>query len=237
VSVNFNPEALLKSAYTVSPEDFDQQTYDRLSDLLIDGDGFRPVAYSAIQPLLGPTLSIWAQRNGIYGIPTLEMLDWLRKQIRGRRALEIGAGNGVFGRNLGIPMFDSFHQEDTDTRTFYEFLQTKPVSYGPDVQRMDAAEAVEKHRPQVVLGVWVTSKHREGDKIGFEGGIDEHRILSVPSVRTYITLGSAKYLNSKPIRHETPKGWSCTPHKPPFNVSRARKHADNIVLVWNRKSN
>jgi hypothetical protein len=237
VSVNFNPEALLKSAYTVSAEDFDQQTYDRLSDLLIDGDGFRPVAYSAIQPLVGPTLSIWAQKNGIYGIPTLEMLDWLRKQIRGRRALEIGAGNGVFGRSLGIPMFDSFHQEDTHTRTFYEFLQTKPVSYGQDVQRMDAAEAVERHRPQVVLGVWVTSKHRDGDKIGFEGGIDEHRILAVPSVRAYITLGNIKHLNSKPIRHETPKGWLCTEYKLPFHVSRTRSQTNNSVLVWNRKSN
>ncbi|HEY3283412.1 MAG TPA: hypothetical protein VGN26_14180 [Armatimonadota bacterium] len=56
----------------------------------------------------------------MYQFPTRELVLWLQELIRGRRAIEIGAGNGWLGWHLGIPMTDSYQQsEHPDTMLYY----------------------------------------------------------------------------------------------------------------------
>jgi hypothetical protein len=59
-------------------------------------------------------ISIFCVKNAFYGLPTMELVEWLKEKIGKRSAIEIGAGNGAFGRALGIPMSDSFQQDATD---------------------------------------------------------------------------------------------------------------------------
>jgi hypothetical protein len=71
-------------------------------------DGYvrlRPAAeWRAIDPV---HLRIWCGRRARYQVVTQEMVDWLRPQVAGRNALEVGAGAGDLGHHLGIRMTDS----------------------------------------------------------------------------------------------------------------------------------
>lgn len=196
---------------------------------------FRPADADQIRPYEGSmSLKLWATVRGIYGIPTTQMIDWLREKIGDRKAIEIGAGNGVYGRNLGIPMYDNFMQDRPEIALIYALQKQPTVPYGADVQQMDALDAVKRHRPEVVLGVWVTQKFEEGDDHGAMDGIDERAILAVPSTQTYIVVGNLNVHGNKKIRTNVPKGWTLTEYDLPFNMSRANDPKKNRVFVWDR---
>ena len=55
-------------------------------------------------------LKIWCVKNAIYQILTTELVDWLKKYIGEKKAIEIGAGKSGIGRALGIPATDSAMQ-------------------------------------------------------------------------------------------------------------------------------
>src|SRR5271170_675184 len=64
-------------------------------------------------------LKLFCHATGRYGLPTIELVEYLKELIGGRSAIEIGAGNGDLGRHLGIPMTDSRLQEDPVIRERY----------------------------------------------------------------------------------------------------------------------
>ena len=47
-------------------------------------------------------IALFCNKNAFYCVPTAELLYWLMKEIDGRRAIEIGSGNGVLARALGV---------------------------------------------------------------------------------------------------------------------------------------
>ena len=195
---------------------------------------FRPADADLIRPYAGSTsLKLWALARALYGIPTTQMIDWLRDKIGGRKAIEIGAGNGVYGRSLGIPMYDNFIQERPEIALIYALQRQPTISYGADVQRMDALDAVKQHRPEVVLGVWVSQKYDRGN--GGVDAIDERAILAVPSTQTYMVVGNLNVHGGKEIRTNVPKGWTLTEYDLPFNLSRANEPEKNRVFVWDRQ--
>lgn len=203
-----------------------------LDDLLLDDEGRLKVHPSATyENIPHMDLRYWAHLRAFYGLPTTELVEWLQETIGGQSAIEVGSGNGVLGRALDIPRTDSIIQRKPEVM-FQYMVQGQPIiSYGSDVERLEAMEAVNKYNPQVVLGMWVThwidpnKPFPEGG--GSMYGLHEDRILDHPSVEKYIVIGHKDIHNHKPILGR--------PHEiieAPWLWSRARDPEGDRIYVW-----
>ena len=85
----------------------------------------------------------WCEAHGIYQLPTAEWVEVLANTIRPldpKRILELGAGSGALGRarmDWGICL-----------------RMTDPAGDG-DVERLDAAKALSRHHPDMVVSCWL----------------------------------------------------------------------------------
>jgi len=110
----------------------------------------------------------WCEREGVFQFPTAEWADALASRLRAlgaERPVEIGAGGGALGRALrerGLPL-----------------RSTDPEGTG-EVERLGAAGALARHRPDLVLTCWLP----------FDSGA-EARILADPGVRWYLAVVQA----------------------------------------------
>lgn len=166
-------------------------------------------------------------RNGMYGLPTAELVAWVRERIGGRSAIEIGAGHGAFAEALGIPATDNWQQTDPEIAAYYASIRQPVVRYGENVEKLDAAAAVEKHKPQVVVASWVTHKYRpeRHSAKGNPDGVDEEALIE--SCDTYIFIGNRSVHAGKSI-------WSL-PHEiiePDWLFSRAANGSPDFIAVW-----
>jgi hypothetical protein len=166
---------------------------------LLDSDGkfiLRPAAYfDGLEP---NALTIWCLKHARYGVPTRELVDWLAERIAGRKAIEIGAGAGDLCHHLGVPGTDSYLQDKPELRLYYAAFGQRTVSYAPWVERLDAAEAIATHRPQVVIGSWITQLWKSpADTKASVYGVDEEAILDAGL--TYITIGNRRVHDDKRI--------------------------------------
>lgn len=174
-------------------------------------------------------LMAWMVRRARYQFVTLELVAWLKEKIAGRSAIEIGAGMGDLGYHLGIPMTDSYAQAPGGMPVEYQLLveisgQT-PTTPPPDVERLEAEEAVKKYKPQVVIASWVTQKWHEGDARGFQYGPEEIRI--VRNVEAYILVGNSSVHGDKRICRLKHKEYSFD-----WLVSRGFEQEKNKIYVW-----
>lgn len=166
-------------------------------------------------------------RHGIYGLPTEELVAWVRERIGGRRAIEIGAGHGAFAEALGIPATDNWQQSNPSIAQYYAALKQPVVKYGNHVEKLDALEAVAKHKPQVVVANWVTHKYRPERHAagGNQDGVDEEALIQ--SCEAYIFIGNRSVHAGKSI-------WSL-PHEiiePDWLFSRATNGTADFIAVW-----
>lgn len=193
---------------------------------LIDGQLQVPAA-SEYMLFSQEQLSIFCVNNAIYGLPTLELVQWLRQMIGERKTIEIGAGNGALGRALGIPMSDSFLQDQPSVKSYYESLRQPTISYGKDVERLDYKAAIQKYKPEVVIGSWVTQLWRNHSDDGNASmhGLDEDWILE--KVPCYVHIGNSKTHGRKRILK--------APHSQyKFNwlFSRSLSQKECVIYVW-----
>lgn len=171
--------------------------------------------------------AMFGVRHGLYGFPTLELVEYLGNLINGRSAIEIGAGSGVLCEALGIKGTDSYQQREPKYRAFYELHSQPIVEYGPNVEKIDARTAVKAFKPQVVIGSWVTHKYdpRRAFAGGNEAGVDEVPIIR--RVETYVLIGNQKVHSNTPI-------WNL-PHSivyPDWVYSRAWNGTPDFVATW-----
>lgn len=143
--------------------------------------------YSYFRSISENKLKLFMVKYGVYVIPTMELMYWLRSHIR-LPAIEIGSGNGSIGRTLGIPMTDNRLQEKADIKLCYETLGQAPVKYGADVQTFDAIDAIKHFKPQTVVASFMTHKHNGTN--GNYYGPDEFEIMRL--VNKYIMIGNKK---------------------------------------------
>lgn len=172
-------------------------------------------------------LTVWCHANGIYGLPTTELIEWLQSEIKDSIAIEIGAGSGAIGRELKILTTDACLMKRPEIMTLY-LLQGQPITkYPNDIIEMDANNAVEKYKPETVIGCWVTHRYdpsehwREGNMFG----VCEEHILS--KVKKYIVIGHEDVHSRKPILDR--------PHKTfkfPWLFSRSLNTEGNLIYVW-----
>ncbi len=172
--------------------------------------------------------ALFANRAAVYGLPTVELVDRIAGIIDGRDAIEIGAGCGVLADALGIVATDSMQQADPHYRAMYQRLRVPPITYGPNVVKADASEAVRRYRPQVVVASWVThrydpARHEAG---GNEVGVDWDDVLA--HCQTLIFVGNS-YV------HGTSTLWrraAQVEYGPSYVYSRATNGTPDFVAVW-----
>lgn len=173
------------------------------------------------------TVSYFMLQHGIYTMPTVELIEWLRANIIGN-AIEIGAGNGAIARSLNIPITDSKLQEEPAIKGYYLSVGQPIIEYHSDVEKLEAIEAIKKYKPDTVIGSFITHKWKEhmGNGDGNMFGVDEHKILK--SVKRYINIGNLVTHKAKPIlkqKHEELYfDWL---------VTRSVNQSENRIFIWN----
>lgn len=201
-----------------------------LIDLLDHSGALRLMPSQDYEAYSNDSIRLWCTLHGRYGLPTVETVAWLREQVGGRSAIEVGAGAGDLCRHLGIHGTDNHCQEWPAVRRYYAKLGTPPISYAPWVETLDAVEALRRYQPQVVVGSWLTewvdpTNMNVGEAGGSIYGIKEDAILD--SGATYIMVGNEKIHGAKSIMrhpHET--------HALPFLRSKSSSPEMDRVYIW-----
>jgi len=209
----------------------DKADVSYLDDILLADDGYvAPVPADELKNIPDDHLRQWCGQNAIYQIPTEELIEWLRERINGRKTIEIGSGHVMLGRWLDIPCTDSYVQTTPEMLLYYSLIQQRPIS-PPEkfVEKLEALEAVAAHKPDVVIGSFITQKFQEGDKEKKIGssvyGINEEEMLK--HVNTYIHIGNQEIHGDKRI--------ASLPHEEfmyDWLYSRAFNPAVNVIGVW-----
>lgn len=174
--------------------------------------------------------ALFGHRHGIYGLPTIELVEHLRAIIGDRRAIEIGAGHGGLADALGIPATDSRQQEDPRYRrmVIHEGHGQQPVRYGDNVETYEASAAVAHYRPDVVIACWVTHRYERARPWagGNEAGPDEGHIID--NCAEYVLIGHQRVHRHKRI-WDRPHTIEC----PPYVFSRAGAGAGrDFIATW-----
>src|SRR3989304_2203041 len=121
-----------------------------LDRFLLDRGLVRPVHYEILEQIPRDHFRIWCVKNGVYQMPTCELIAWLQQEINGRSAIEICAGRSCLGRYLGIHMVDNYMHCLPEMNFMYSMLGQQPTQPLDDVERLDANKAVLKYQPQAV---------------------------------------------------------------------------------------
>lgn len=212
----------------------DRHDVKYLDEILLDERGLpKPVPFLVL--LKHPIVHLvqWANEKGVYTIPTLELIEWLKDEIKGRKAIEICAGHGALARHVGIVATDSYIQTQPEMAAYYRAIGQNPISPPTDVYQFEANEAVDTLHPQVVMSSFATQKYEPGDegtpKIGSSVyGVDEVSMLQ--KIQTYINIGNDTSHGDKRILkypHET--------YRFPWLITRCMDQSKNHIKVWNMR--
>jgi len=176
-------------------------------------------------------LMVWCLKNAVYGLVTEELVAWLKELIGDRSAIEVGSGNGSLGRALGITRTDSFIQDRVDVALYYIAMGQPIIAYGHDVEKLEAQEAVDKYKPQVVIGSWLTQwidpELPPPPAGGSIYGIREEELLRSPSVEAYVVVGNREVHGAKAICR-----FPYDVYQFPWIRSRSSRPAGNAIFVW-----
>lgn len=171
--------------------------------------------------------ALFGWRHGIYGFPTIELVEHLRVVIGGRSAIEVGAGHGVLAEALDIPATDNFMQDQPKYRAILARAGQPPVRYGPNVIKCDANTAVREYAPEVVIASWLTHRYdpKRPGAGGNEAGPDEDDL--VDNCCEYVFIGNAGVHLDKRIWRRLHRAES-----PPYVVSRQGDGAADFIATW-----
>lgn len=200
---------------------------DISSNLLMPNGKLMLRSYTYYEKISRPNLQYFCHKHARYGIPTVELINYIQSLIDGRSAIEIGAGNGDLGYHLRIPMTDSKIQDEPEVREYYKSVDQPTIDYPKDVEKLEALEAIQKYKPQVVVGSWLTTfSPCVVDYNSSPYGIEEDQILNL--VETYILIANLNVHGDKPILKE--------PHEEvvaPWIMSRSMNSENNRLFIWN----
>jgi len=201
---------------------------------LLDDNGnlkILPASFYEEQPAYD--LRLFCHFFARYGLPTIELVEFLKRYIGDRSAIEIGAGCGDLGRALGIPMTDNFCQEWPDVRAHYIACQQPIIQYGEDVIRMDALDAATTYKPDIIIGQWVTNwidpNLPPPPGGGSMYGIKEDLLLE--ECKSYVVIGNRNVHGHKPI---LAKRHTEIQDRDRHVKSRAEDQSQNVIYIWEK---
>jgi hypothetical protein len=177
------------------------------------------------------TLAFFCHKYGFYTLPTTELIEWLKPHVVPGKTIEIGAGVGTIGRALGIPLTDSCYMRTNAEVIAYYTLMGQPLTkYPEDIEELDAVAAVDKYKPEIVVGSWITHKYtvERAELGGNMFGVDEEYVLR--NVKKYIMIGNDQVHRLKPLL--------ALPHEkfcPDWLYSRSMSGRPNIIFIWENK--
>ena len=131
---------------------------------------------------------------GVFQLPTIELIDFLRFFTQNKKAIEICCGNGTIAKSLNIPATDRMIsiKENSISKNIIkenESIFNKYTYNFPEyVECLTANQAIEKYKPEVVIGCWVSQK-ATNKTVGSIYGVEEDILLK--KVKTYIHCGSS----------------------------------------------
>ncbi len=200
--------------------------YQEINDFFFKDGKFQLQSAKDIKNINPADLAVWCLKKAIYGIPSLELINFLKTEIDSEKAIEIGAGNGYLGQFLDIPQTDSWLQAKPKIVAFYKMVKQPIIKYPSHIRKFDAVDAVKRFKPKVVIGQWVTQRSKQLKPQSSPYGINEKTILGY--VDKYIMIGHETQHNQRLIRqykHRVIKeDWIC---------SRAAEHDQNVIYIWN----
>ena len=172
-------------------------------------------------------IQAFAVQNSLYQIPTSELIEFLKQWIVPGKTIEIGSGKGVIGKCLRIPCTDSHMQAEPHIKMFYNMFKQKPIVYPCHVEKLGALAAIEKYKPEVVIGSWITSPMDIDGNEGNSLGPDEEEILK--KVDTYILIGNEKVHGRKIIRKYSHREYTAD-----WLITRGRSQNLNRIYIWSK---
>ena len=202
----------------VSTENIRKTVMDGMEMKILPASVWESFSWSEVRMLLHET--------GTYVVPTEELIDYLDKQIGLEDAIEICAGNGFIGRELGIPVTDSYQQQDdAGTVMLYQLAGQPCIKYPKDVIKLEANKAVDKFRPHTVLACYATHKWRYDTMSGNDKGVDFQRLLR--KVHRLILVGNTEVHKDNPLM--------ALPHEEvilPGFITRSAHPETNRIFIW-----
>lgn len=202
-----------------------------LNKLVLDERGkFKIPSYVDLKQFTQSQISQFCIENGMYNFPTKELVEYLKEEIGDeKKVLEIGAGNGVMAKELGILATDSYQQVRADMRELYLTIGQEVVRYGEHVEKYDAQQSISKFKPNVVIAAWVT--HKYDPKRHYSGGnsegVNEGYILE--RVNKYIFIGNEETHKKKFILEKGHRTF-----KAEWLYSRSMNKEKNIIWTWRK---
>ena len=182
-------------------------------------------------------LRLFCHNYARYGLPTVELIDWLKNIIGSRSCIEIGSGSGDLAYHLGIKATDNRMQEWGNIKVMYNLSNQPRIRYPYWVEELDAIDAVQRYKPEVVLASWVTEWIDPDRPVPPHGGnmfgVKEHLIISAGDVGlsdknpTYILIGNDSTHGKKRIMSQEHKTYNL-----PFLRSRAKYPELDRVYIW-----
>jgi hypothetical protein len=181
------------------------------------------------EDLSNDELSMFALKHALYSIPTIELINFLKKEIGDEKSvLEIGSGNGFLGKALNIKCTDNKMQDDPAVKLMYKNISQPTIKYGDNVEKIDAEEALRKYHPGIVIASWVTQKYCPVKNKGNVYGPDLREI--VKNCQKFILIGN-----------DSTHGWfeimqlSHRKIEVDGYISRASNPQNNYVYIWEKK--
>lgn len=207
-----------------------EEDISALEQLLLDPEGLMvPVPFAELNAFSQNQISLFCWKHAVYQVITTELVDFVREQINGFSAIEIGAGNGCLGRALHIPLTDSRQQERADIQAYYRRLKQPVISYPSDIETMDALWAIKKYQANCAVGSWVTQKYKTGMKDGNAWGVDGAVLAA--RLKRYVFIGNEhRHQSQDVLRYCRP-----TAYKFDWLVSRSLERAGNVIWIFDFK--
>jgi hypothetical protein len=174
---------------------------------------------------------LWCHQHARYGLPTIELIDWLKQEIGSRLAIEIGAGSGDLCSRLNIKGTDNYCQTFPDVLTAYTIMGQPVIKYPDFVERLSSDEAIKAYQPDVVVASWVTEWIDPTKPLPRTGGniYGVHEDKIVDAGITYILIGNKSVHGEKKIMKQHHVEISA-----PYLRSRSAHPELDRIWIWNR---
>lgn len=193
-----------------------------------------PISYETVKKYRESDINAVMCILGLYTLPTIELIEWLRYQIEDDPeyypdAIEICAGTGCIGRSLGIPITDSCLQDKPNIKELYHKSGQYTIEYPSDIIKMDAHEAVKEYQPEYIIGSYVTARYGTGGKdYGNMYGVDNMWIAN--NCHKYFYIGNLLTHAKEPVLKRKHKELSF-----PWLVTRGDSSKARIFIFENKQ--
>lgn len=158
-----------------------QKILDDIDQIFMPNGVIETVDYSSIKNISHNHLKWWMSQRGVFCIITHELCDMIYNIIDGDtdKTLEICAGYGTLGRELGVKMIDSHVHANKESDVYKSAKENGQalIQYPDDVEKLSCRAAMKKYKPRYVIGCWATQSFADFDKIKRKSKVHQSNLI------------------------------------------------------------